>query len=158
MYPIDFDLIDYGDTVPNSVLVDYYGVPEEDENFKFKQIQFVQFIDRELRSRGKVCTICIRDGQIRILTHEEAAIYNRKKFNCHISGMAKTHEKNIHVEREYLTFNEQEKHDRTVMFQSKVLQSVLSTRAEFQLQMAERKTPGYIEIKALDSVVIPNEK
>jgi len=105
-WPVDFDLIDYGDTVPNSVLEEFYNTPEDDDSFRFKQIQFIQYLDRELRSRGKVCTICVRDGQIRILTHEEAAEYNRRKFNCHISGMAKSHEKNIHVDREFLTENQ----------------------------------------------------
>jgi len=156
-YPVDFDLIDYGDTVPNCVLEEFYGVPEDDERFRFSQIQFIQYMDRELRSRGKVCNICVREGQIRILTHEEAAEYNRKRFNCHISGMARTHEKNMNVDRDFLTNNQQEKHDHTVIFQSKILQSILNVRAEHQISMVERKTPGLMHIKALDAVVIPDD-
>jgi hypothetical protein len=156
--PVDFDLIDYGDSVPNSVLEDFYNVSEDDESFRFKQIQFIQQLDRELRSRGKVCTICVREGQVTILTHEEAAEYNRKRFNCHISGMAKTHEKNIHVDRDCLTNSELDKHDDTVMFQSRILQSILNVRAEHQIEMVERKTPGLIPIKTLDAVVLSEDE
>jgi len=156
-YPVDFDLIDYGDVVPNSILEEFYGVSEDDERFRFKQIQFIHYLDSELRSRGKVCTICTKDGQIRILTHEEAAEYNRKKFNCHISGMARSHEKNMNVDRDYLTTNQLDKHDHTVMFQSKILQSILNVRSEIQLETTKRKTPGLIHTKALSSEILPDK-
>lgn len=151
-FPVDFDLITYGDTVPNSVIEEFYNVSQEDESFRFKQIQFLQLLDREKRIRGEVHTICVRDGIIKILTPEEAADYNRKRFVSHVSGLARSHEKNIHVEREYLTIDQQDKHDRTIMFQSKVLQSVMNVKKEFQIEAAGRKTPSFLDIKALDKV------
>jgi len=157
-YPVDFDLITYGDAVPNSVLEEFYNMSEEDERFRFKQIQFIHYLDSELRSRGKVCTICTRDGQIRILTHEEAAEYNRKKFNCHISGMARNHEKNMNVDRDCLSENQADKHDHTVMFQSKILQSILEVRANVQIETIKRKTPGLIHTKALSSEILPDKE
>jgi len=157
-YPVDFDLITYGDVVPNSVLEEFYGMSEDDERFRFKQIQFIHLLDSELRSRGKVCTICTKDGQIRILTHEEAAEYNRKKFNCHITGMARSHEKNMHVDRDCLDSNQLDSHDHTIMFQSKILQSMRNVRAEIQIEATKRKTPGLIHTKALSSEILNKEK
>lgn len=141
-YPLDFDALDYGSVIPNEILEDYYGVSQEDENFRFKQIDFIYLIDTQLRTRGMIATICVQNGQIKILTHEEAAEYNRRKFNCHVAGMARTHEKNMHVVATELCKETRDAHTKTVMFQSKALQAVLRTKAEFQVESVKRKTPS----------------
>jgi len=146
-WPMDFSSCDFGQIIPNSVIEEYYGVKEEDEDFKFKQIRFMQLLDAELKARDMYATICIREGQIKILTHEEASEYNRKRFNCHVAGLARTHEKNMHVAANELEEETREEHNRTVMFQSKVLQAVLRTKAEFRLEATARKTPGLITLK-----------
>jgi hypothetical protein len=141
-WPIDFSALDYGDVIPNEVLVDYYGISEDDEGFRFKQIDFIQLVDSELRSRGIIATICVRDSQIKILTHEEAAEYNRRRFNCHVAGMARVHEKNMHVSSQELSKENRDIHTKTVMFQSKALQAVLKTKSEFHLESVKRKAPS----------------
>lgn len=140
-WPMDFDSLDYGSVIPNNVIEDYYGVRVDEESFRFKQIKFIQLVDKELRSRGMIATICVRNGQIKILTHQEAAEYNRKRFNCHIAGMARVHEKNMHVVAQELDKNTRDFHTKTVMFQSRALQAVLQTKGEFQLQSSQRKSP-----------------
>jgi hypothetical protein len=140
-WPLDFDALDYGSIISNDILEDYYGIPIDDEGFRFKQIDFIQLVDSKLRSRGMIATICVRNSQIKILTHEEAAEYNRKRFNCHVAGMARVHEKNLHVCSQDLSRESRDSHTKTVMFQSKALQAVLKTKSEFQLEPVKRKTP-----------------
>jgi len=141
-YPMDFNTLDYGSTIPNEVVEEFFGVPADDDSFRFKQIKFIYMVDMALRSRGMVATICVRNGTIKVLTHEEAAEYNRKRFNCHVSGMARVHEKNMHVAATELSKETRDVHTKTVMFQSKALQAVLRTKSEFQLETVSRKAPS----------------
>jgi len=139
---MDFDTLDYGSVIPNEIVEDYFGISSDDDGFRFKLINFIYIVDTELRSRGIIATICVRNGQIKVLTHEEAAEYNRKRFNCHVAGMARVHEKNMHVAATELSKETRDSHTKTVMFQSKALQAVLRTKAEFQLDSVQRKAPS----------------
>ena len=141
-YPMDFSTLDYGSTIPNEIVEEFFGVTVDDDGFRFKQIKFIYMVDMALRGRGMVATICVRNGVIKVLTHEEAAEYNRKRFNCHVAGMARVHEKNMHVAAKELSKETRDVHTKTVMFQSKALQGVLRTRAEFQLETVSRKAPS----------------
>jgi len=140
--PIDLDKCHYGMIINNSLVVKCTGVPEDDPNFSLAQMKFKARLEFVLESEvGMPCTICIRDGVLKILTHEEASEYHRNRFNLCILKMMQSFYKNRQVSVEEFDKETASTHNRTLEIQSKVLQATIKAHPDIKLQAYQRKTP-----------------
>jgi hypothetical protein len=139
---IELDKFHYGMKIPNSLVETVFGISKDDKNFHLKQFCFGQSLEEELDKNGMPCTVCIKDGELTILTHEEAAEYNPKRFRQQCNGLRRSHFRTLKVNSSELSSDETRKRlDRSVYEQSKILQAVESVRAEIILEPVERKSP-----------------
>lgn len=145
-WPMDLSKVHYGMDIPNSVVSEALGVPADDENFHFAQLTFMRDLDEALQEMGMVATICIRDGHIRILTHEEAADYNRRRYLVHLGGLARTFEKNKHVDDKALSPRTVQFHRQTLYYQGRLLQAIVQERTRLEVESVERKGPTSLEM------------
>lgn len=137
---------DYGKIIPNSIVCDIFDTDEEDPQFPFQQLKFAMYLENRLEEEMP-CTICIRDGQLYILTHEEAATHNPRMFGRHCNSLKRSHYRTLKVDPYELESDESRKQlKENIHLQSKILQSIDDIKEEFILQPYESKTPRMVEV------------
>jgi len=140
--PMDLAECEYGMTIENALVEELYDIDEDDPNFSLARMKFKQRLEDILENEfGMPCTICVRDGILKILTHEEASEYHKHRFNLCILKMMQSFHKNRQVLTEDFEKPLMEEHSRTLEVQSKVLQSVVKTHPDIKLAAHKRKTP-----------------
>lgn len=119
-YPLDFDALDKGQLLGLEYLEQVTGVsPRNDKEFKLRCLGIKSLIEAR---RGFTCQVTY-DG-IRILTDEDAAAYNPKRFNGHIRGLKNRLDLNLEVDRSRLSIETKDRHERNLINQSRIYQAV----------------------------------
>jgi hypothetical protein len=140
--PIDLNACRYGMTIDNKIVEECTGVSQDDPNFHLAQMKLRYRLEHILEHEvGMPCTICIKDGVLRILTHEEASEYHRNRFDVCILKMMHSFYKNRQVLTAEFDKELRKTHNRTLEIQGKVLQSVIEIHPGIKLRAHERKTP-----------------
>jgi hypothetical protein len=140
--PMDLDTCEYGMEIDNTIIEELYDISEDDPNFSLAQMRFKYRLELLLeRDHNMPCTVCVRNGILKILTHEEASEYHKHKFDVSILKMMHSFYKNRQVDVSEFENIMKKEHNRTLEIQSKVLQSVVNTHPDIKLEAHKRKTP-----------------
>lgn len=140
--PMDLSACEYGMSIDNVIVEELYDVTEDDPLFSLAQMRLKQRLEMILeRDYNMPCTVCIRDGQLKILTHEEASEYHKHRFDVSILKMMQSFYKNRQVDTSEFEKPMRKDHDRTLEIQGRVLQSVVDAHPDIKLEAHKRKTP-----------------
>jgi hypothetical protein len=140
--PIDFDAIQKGDALSPSQLEEITGKKQGTSAYAFAVMQLSQRIANECASRGKIFTIAIVQQHLRVLTDEEASVYNDKQYRAKWRGMKRNHFNNMAVDASKLSDSQRSKHERNILVQAGLLAAGDKERRRLIVQAHQRTTPG----------------
>ncbi len=154
-YPLNADKLNKGDTIDQQVIAEYLGVPINSRGYELGVLELAEKIARVLRRAQKPCTV-VRTGRadpmgagaIRVLTDEEALIYNGRGFKRGLRQSFRKHARTLEIDPSQLSPQALKNFERNLVVQGAVLSSITSTRAKAVLKSVERKAPPMIEHQA----------
>lgn len=142
-YPLDFDNLNKGDEVTADQIEEFGQCSRTDEKrFRLAALALKTRILRECRDRGKFFTIAIIKGSIRILTDEEAAMYNPKQFKHGFRRQLRALKRLTEVNVTALSDQQQKDHERNLLVFGKMVQAARSARAAINAVPHTRSVPG----------------
>lgn len=121
IHPIDVTTLSKGDTLPIEQVEQIVNCSRSSPAFAFKTLSLKGWIERSLRNHGKIWTLCVHHGAIRILTDVEAVGYN---FRQHKVGCRKTRRslrRQIAVDVGNLTAEQKAEHEKMLTRQAGVV-------------------------------------
>lgn len=113
-YPLDFDLLNKGDSIPPHKLRDLTRADPGTPQYHFGVLKLRDQIRDEMESRGRPVNVAIVDGHLRILTDEEAVPYLAERFRAGQRLMARTLQNEAIVDTANLTEETKAKHERNL--------------------------------------------
>lgn len=146
-YPIDYDLVKKGDLFTIEELEKILSRRRDHKQFPFYLMGFAKNIEREMASRGQVVTVAQVNGSLKVLTDQEASIYNHDMFARNIRGLIHCHQRALGVDVVDFKEDERKTHDRMLEVQGKTLQAVSRVRIELPTWPHRRLLPGVPEFK-----------
>ena len=144
-YPLDFDLLQKGDTIPVKRLVHLCGAQPGTRAYSLYCVQLGHKIEKELAQRGLDVTVAMRKCALCILTDSEASEYNHSEVQRGFDRMKRRHAKLLTVDTG--TFDQQQKarHDRHVVVAGAMVLAAYQARKQACKGMPyTRKTPGLL--------------
>ena len=126
MYEIDIESIEPGSVLSQSDCDQLFGFAYETNpvEWQFKLMQLSDYVERELHKANRVLTVVCEGRTVRVLTHEEASIYNQKHFDNAIKKMRKCNRRKQAVDVTTLNEDQRKSHDSGLLRQSRILQAV----------------------------------
>lgn len=142
-YPFDYDALQKGQIIPVEMLEDITGTKKGTAEFALKVLSQKQNLETELWLRGKLWTISGEgcDGGLKILTDEEASIYNAKRFEANVRGMHRSHSRLMGVDVSSLTAEQRGRHERELCNQAAKLMAIKKTKKLIMRRSAPEKPP-----------------
>jgi hypothetical protein len=126
-YPLDFDQLSKGSTIPQSQIEEVLGMKADDPRYWKAVLTLRDRIRKELSQRGLCVTIKQSAGDLVILTDAEASIYNYTWASRHLSGYMRSHEQLLNVDRKNLSISEKTEHSKRIEVSSKYAQALVTT-------------------------------
>ena len=140
--------IDINDLIPGSVIdqsrcEDVIGYPRSKDKYEwqFALMQLGAYVQQLLWKDGKHWTVKTCQGEIVVLTHEEASKYNSARFDGAIRKMRRSFERMVAVDVGKLGRDMRQQHDHTISKQSRVLQSVSRANRDLEPVAVKRDVP-----------------
>ena len=99
-------------------------------------------LERKLSAIGNPITIKQEDKGLRLLTDSEAAEYNAHRGDALLVQMGRAHERNLAVDSNNLSQEEDREHLRSLQVQGTILSAAKKIKRQFRLRPFQRKTPG----------------
>lgn len=126
MYEIDIESIEPGSVLSQSDCDQLFGFAYETNpvEWQFKLMQLSDYVERELHKANRVLTVVCEGRTVRVLTHEEASVYNQKHFDNAIKKMRKCNRRKQAVDVSTLNDDQRKSHDNGLLRQSRILQAV----------------------------------
>lgn len=126
MHDIDIESIEPGSVLSQSDCDQLFGFAYETNpvEWQFKLMQLSDYVERELHKANRVLTVVCEGRTVRVLTHEEASIYNQKHFDNAIKKMRKCNRRKQAVDVSTLNEDQRKSHDNGLLRQSRILQAV----------------------------------
>lgn len=143
MIPIDTQKIKVGDTISQQQCEEVIGYPEASnpKDFQFALLQLLGIVQKQLRKEhGRELTVRIVGSELYVLTDQEAAEYNPKRFDAGLRLARRAHRRLMAVNVAKLSATERESHMRTIGNQAHKL-SMLRKKEQIPLPATERTTP-----------------
>jgi len=142
-HPIDFDELQPGSSIPAAIIERVTETKREDyKDYKLALLKMSKAVQTELVSRGRPWRVVSRGDDLFILTDSEAMAYADRRFQRNLAGLAREHAWNLQINTANLTLEERQEHERTIIVQSKFLQSIKGVKRELRLASHTRSTPG----------------
>ena len=142
-FPLDYDALKKGDEISTEQIEEFGRCNREDEkHFRLAALVLKDRITKNCRERGKLFTVVILKGRIRILTDEEAAIYNPRQFRHGFRRQLRALRRLTEVNPEGLSQQQQKDHERNLLVCGKMVQAARSARATINAIPHKRTTPG----------------
>lgn len=145
-YPIDFDAIHKGDSIPASQVQEICGHHIGSPKYSFAALNLCKQIMDYKKKHGEPVTVILKDYGIRVLTDSEAVVYNKTDFDRRISGMFRAHNRQRNVDSNELSEEEKKSWERSIIVQSHIIQSVQTAKKQLRIELHKRNTPGLLEI------------
>jgi hypothetical protein len=142
-FPIDYESLNKGDVIAADRLERIVELPRTDAGYSLKVQMVKERIEREMEAIGRPVVLAIDQGNLKVLTDSEAAIYVDQKFQEYRRRMFRQHvrgESAIDVSK--LSPDERQQHERAAYVRSKEIQALARTRREVRLESHQRQTPG----------------
>jgi hypothetical protein len=114
-YPLDFEALNRGDTIPAERIERIYGISRNHRDYWSKQLRLRdQIEDHFLSVRGDDVSVKIESGDLVILGHRDQAHYTQQRARAAIRQYGKSFRKASAVDQSHLSDEERERHDRFV--------------------------------------------
>ena len=143
MLPIDTRKIKPGDTITQQQCEEVIGYPEASntKDWPFAILQLLGIVQKQLRQeQGRELTVRIVGNELHILTDQEAAEYNPKRFDAGLRLARRAHRRLMAVNVGKLSAQEREMHMKNIGNQAHKL-SMLRKKESLALPATERTTP-----------------
>lgn len=131
MFDISVDNVEAGSVLSQADCEALFGFSYEINPtvYQFKLMQLSDYVEKELAKLDRILTV-VCDGQtVRVLTHEQASIYNQKHFDNAIRKMRRCNRRLQAVDIRELGPDRIKQHDGGIVRQSRILQAIkTSTR------------------------------
>jgi hypothetical protein len=131
MFDISIDNVEAGSVLSQADCEALFGFSYEINPtvYQFKLMQLSDYVEKELAKTDRILTV-VCDGQtVRVLTHEQASIYNQKHFDNAIRKMRRCNRRLQAVDIRELGPDRIKQHDGGIVRQSRILQAIkTSTR------------------------------
>ena len=144
-FPLDFDALQKGDNITPDRLEKLTERKRGTDGYNLAVLALRERIVRECRDRGKHFTVAVVKGTLRILTYEEAAVYNVRTFRAGFRRSGKSLRRLAKVNTAALTDPQKKDHERNMIVFGKMLQAARSARAAIAAEPYKRTTPGLPE-------------
>jgi hypothetical protein len=143
-YPLDFETLKKGDSIPPARLEQLTEQTRGTDSYNLAVLALRERIVRECRDRGKNFTVAVVKGALRILTDEEAAVYNVRTFRAGFRRSGHSLRRLAKVNTAALSDPQKKEHERTLIVFGKMLQAARSARARTAIELSEhrRGVPG----------------
>lgn len=141
-FPIDFDSVHKGQTWTPDALERLTERTCGTDAYRLAVLALRERIVRECRDRGNYFTVAIVKACLRVLTDEEAALYNARTFRAGFRRSGKSLKRLLRVDATQLTEQQKMEHERSCLVFGKMLQAANSARAKISATPYERTTPG----------------
>jgi len=138
-FEVDFSHLEIGDEISQSECEQIVGATIEQAAYSIRVMQLCEQISKSLWAIGKRYTVATVKGKVRVLTHEEASIYNASRFENGIDKMKRCHTRLLAVDAGELTDERRRVHERECINTSKMLAVIGQTKKEIRLE-AHRST------------------
>lgn len=127
-FDIDVSGLEAGDNVPQAQCEAVVGMKRSGNEYayQFALLQLGDFIQKALWKIGKQFTVTTANGEVQVLTHEQASKYNASRFELSIAKLRRCNRRLNAVNPGELTAEAREEHGRALIRQSRVL-SLLKT-------------------------------
>ena len=126
-YPLDFDALTKGSTIPQSEIEEILGLEANSPGYWKGLLTLRDRITKELEYRNLKVTIRQDNGDLVILTDSEASIYNYAWGGQYLSRYARTHDRLLSVDVKNLSVPEASEHRKRVEISSKYAQALVKT-------------------------------
>lgn len=141
-FPINFDALRKGDIIPSEVIAAFCGSPRGTQCYDFTVLSLRTRIMRECRDRGMSYTLAVIKGELRILTDEEAAIYNARMCRSGFRRQYRSLKRLAQVDPTALSSEQQRDHERNLLVYGRMVQAARSARATVIAIEHQRTIPG----------------
>lgn len=143
MISIDTRMIKLGDTISQQQCENVIGYPETSnpKDWQFAMLQLLGIVQKQLRQeQGRELTVRIVGNELHILTDQEAAEYNPKRFEAGLKLARRSHRRLMAVNVGKLSAQQREMHMKNIGNQAHKL-SMLRKKESIALPSTERTTP-----------------
>lgn len=142
-YPLDFDAIAKGDQWTPDELEQITSTRRGTTQYQFACLELRMRIMRECLDRGKPVTAAMVKGSLRVLTDEEASLYNAKIFRVGQRKSARSLGRLSRVNIANLTESQKQEHERNILVFGRMLAaSRRAQRGQLKLIAHARQVPG----------------
>lgn len=143
MYEIDIESIEPGSVLSQSDCDQLFGFSFETNpsDWQLKLVQLSDYVERELHKVHRVLTVVCEGRTVRVLTHEEASIYNQKHFDNAIKKMRKCNRRKQAVDVSSLNEDQRKSHDSGLLRQSRILQAVKQVARDVKPEVRRLERP-----------------
>jgi len=141
-FPIDYKSLKKGDIIPINRIEEITGAKHGTSKYDFSCLKLKGRIESELRELGYIWTIAGVDGNLKILTDPEAAIYNHREQVAARRRQLRRFELQQHVDSAILPEDQKQQHERRLEINGRYIQSMLDTRKQLSLESYKRIVPG----------------
>lgn len=139
-YPIDFDLVQKGDSFSMADLGEMFGKPAGSRELRLVALGLKQDIEDKC---GVTCKV--NDHGLFVLTDTEASAHNQQLFKQAQRQMRRSHRRNGQVDLLALTPIDRGKHLQGLAYQGYVLQAMHRSVREYKVQRLAPSTPKELE-------------
>lgn len=131
-----------GDYVSPEFLEGLTGFLRYTQDYSLAVMGIRDDLERRLKAIGNPVTIKQEDKGLRLLTDSEAAEYNAQRGDTLLRQMGRAHERNLAVDSNNLSTEEDRQHLRNLQVQGTILSAAKKIKRQFRLRPFERRTPG----------------
>lgn len=137
----DVSGLDLGSEIPVVECEQLCGYKVTEAAYALKVMQLAQEIMAVLWKEGREYTVVCEQGAVKVLTHEEATIYNARRFHGTIDTMRRCHTRLLAVDTSSFDDELRERHTKSIVRTSRILGAVQSSRAELRMKAHESNLP-----------------
>lgn len=142
-WPIDFDLLQKGDSIAVERIEQWAELPRTDARYPLKLLAMRDVVERKCRERGLLVTVKAEHGSLRILLDPEASEWNDKRERSLLGQFARTHQRLNAVDVGQLGDGDRELHERRLTVSGTFMAAFIGAKKKLvELLPHKRKTPG----------------
>ncbi len=149
MFDIDVSSVEPGTVLEMRECERLFGYARETNptKYQFDLMRLADWIYKTLLKEDQTMTVICDGSDIRVLTHQQASDYNQQHFTNAIRKMRKCHKRLMAVDTGELDAMKVILHDKSIVRQSRILQTIRSIARGAEIEVSARKTDRPILFK-----------
>lgn len=142
-FEIDVSGLKLGDTVSQSVCESLVGIERASDQYRysFLLMQLADYINRLLLKDSKCWTVVTSEGEIQVLTNEQASQYNARHFKAAMAKMRRCNRRMAAVDLADLDAETRKIHCELLSKQVRILMGMKQRAGNVELTAVEKRTP-----------------